>query len=305
MSLALVFSGQGNQHSAMLPWLDASKKSACITNLEHILGRDWRAQMHDSAWASTNNIAQPLITGVSLAAWEQLQPNLPTPAAIVGYSVGEIAAFSAAGVFDAAIAMRLSVQRAQFMDSAVEGLNTALLAVSHDTHGSFTQLCTRFNLELAIDISNQQYVLGGLSSAIDAAQVEASAQGLHCTRLDVRLASHTSWLANAVAPMRVAMDAFNFAKPRCALICNLHGTVERTAPALREALALQIAQPIAWGRCMDTLAERGISCVLEIGPGNALSRMLLARHPHIAARSVDEFQHVDAIVDWVNTELAR
>ncbi|MBS7781267.1 ACP S-malonyltransferase, partial [Acidovorax sp. CCYZU-2555] len=110
MSFALLFSGQGHQHPGMLPWL-ADDASVQATRAR--LGvADWRLALTDPAWAQRNDKAQVLLTGLSLAAWSQIAPLVAQPAAIAGYSVGELAAFSAAGVMDTPAALALAQQRA-------------------------------------------------------------------------------------------------------------------------------------------------------------------------------------------------
>ncbi|HMC16716.1 MAG TPA: ACP S-malonyltransferase, partial [Albitalea sp.] len=109
MSFALVFSGQGTQHPAMLPWLG---EDAIVRDMSTRLGTtDWRSALADPAWAECNANAQMMLTGLALSAWHQLAPTLPSPSAIAGYSVGELASFSAAGVFDARTALELARRR--------------------------------------------------------------------------------------------------------------------------------------------------------------------------------------------------
>ena len=91
MSVALLFPGQGTQHPAMLPWLEADDAAApVLARVAQAIGADWRAHAADTAWSQSNAIAQPLVTGVSIAAWCALAPGLPRVVAIAGYSVGEI-----------------------------------------------------------------------------------------------------------------------------------------------------------------------------------------------------------------------
>jgi [acyl-carrier-protein] S-malonyltransferase len=50
---------------------------------------------------------------------------------------------------------------------------------------------------------------------------------------------------------------------------------------------------------MEGIAARRVSCVLEIGPGQALARMWNERFPQIPARSADEFRSAAGIAAWV------
>ena len=68
---------------------------------------------------------------------------------------------------------------------------------------------------------------------------------------------------------------------------------------LRTALGAQIASTVQWQACMRTVAERGIACVLEVGPGNALARLWQVAHPEIPVRSVADFRNAAGAIDWV------
>jgi [acyl-carrier-protein] S-malonyltransferase len=304
MSLALLFPGQGIQHPAMLPWIDGGSQAANLLSLlERELGSDWRARLDDPAWATQNTVAQYLLTGLCLAAWQQLASRLPVPVAIAGYSVGELAAFCAAGVFEAGEAMRLARCRAIEMDLSVAGLDTGLLSViglrPHDT----SEICTRYGLAVAIRINDESVVLGGPCAALTAAEQAAVRSGAHCSRLQVRLASHTPWMASAAQAFARTIEPMLFKAPRAHLVANLTGGSVREVCQLKQALSGQIASTVQWDRCMETLAERRVRCVLEVGPGQSLSRMWNARYPDVPARSVDDFQSGDAVVAWVSRML--
>jgi [acyl-carrier-protein] S-malonyltransferase len=306
MTLALLFPGQGTQHPGMLGWLDAEPAARPVLDLMAAdLGDSWRVQLADADWASGHAVAQVLLTGLGCAAWQCLAPRLPAPAVIAGYSVGELPAFCAAGVFDAATALALARDRAAAMQASVAGLETGLLAVSDATPERLEAACRRHALVMAIRIGCDRVVLGGLSSALEAAQAELEAAGAHGTRLAVRVASHTPWMAGAVPVLAQRLAALPFAPPRAALVCNLDGVAVRDPQALKAALAGQIASPVPWDRCMDAVAERRPRCVLEVGPGSTLARPWLERHPEVPARSVDEFRSPAAVAAWVTAMLAR
>jgi [acyl-carrier-protein] S-malonyltransferase len=103
---------------------------------------NWRSAVADARWTERNANAQMLLTGLALAAWHQISAALPAPIAIAGYSVGELAAFSAAGVFDAECALNLSGRRAELMDRCAEQAPGGMLAVAGLDGEAIDQLCT-------------------------------------------------------------------------------------------------------------------------------------------------------------------
>ena len=305
MSLGLLFPGQGTQHPAMLSWLEqVDPLPAALLQMASVLGDNWRKRLPDAAWSGDNRVAQSLLTGISLAAWQVLAPLLPAPTAVAGYSVGELAAFSAAGVFSAELALGLAAQRAATMAACVAGVDTGLLALSGAPAGWADSLCQRLGLALAIRLGEDRCIVGGPAVALVAAERAAAAAGIHSNRLAVALASHTPWLAPGVAVLAERLAGVPFARPQTVLVCNFTGTALRREGELRQALAGQIARTVPWDRCMDTLAERGVRCVLEVGPGNSLSRLWQGRHPTIPARSADEFGSPQAAANWVRAALA-
>ena len=290
MSYGLLFSGQGTQQPGMLPWLDAHPASQPLLRaLDAALGQPWRAALADATLRSRNATAQPLIVGTALAAWAALQAQLDTaPQAVAGYSVGELAAYACAGVFDARTALALAVQRAAQMDAAVAGRDTGLLSVSGLS--AATVLQAHPALDCAIAIGAEQGIYAGEVAVLDACAPHLTAQGALCRRLEVRVASHSRWMASAANAFAAHVADMPFARPQAALVLNASAASSRDPHTLRQALAHQIDHTVQWAASMDTLAEQGLDCVLEIGAGSTLAKMWNQRHPHIPARALDEFR---------------
>jgi len=278
MGLALLFPGQGAQHAHMLPWLDAQPEAmASLAALSAHLGRPWREGLGDPAWLHANRVAQLLLTGVGIAAWQVLAARLPRPVAVAGYSVGELAAFAVAGVFDAGAALDLAAARAQAMTDSVGGRPTGLMAVQ-GAH-ALSLAGPEADLSVAIRIGAQRVIVGGPAEVLDDAARRWSGAGLRCTRLP--------------------MAAVTLHPARSPVVCNFTGGTSRSLAVLAPALAGQIASTVRWDDCMDSIAERGVHCVLEVGPGTTLAAMWRERHPHLPVRSVDEFQGPEGVLRWV------
>ena len=297
MSLALLFPGQGVQNPDMLAWVDAEPLAQpALAALARHLGHDWRERLADTGWATANRHAQPLLTGLSLAAWACLAPRLPRPDAVLGYSVGELPAASAAGAFDVDEALDLARLRAAAMDAA-SSEPAGLIAV----HGPVDE---RFGLDLAIDLSPDRAILGGSLDQIASATPALLARGAEVKPLAIRVASHTLHMAPAVAAFESSLTSRRWRPLASAFIANLDGAELRRPHALKQALAGQIAHTVQWRRAMATLAERRPRCVLEVGPGTTLSRLWAAEHPDVPVRSVDEFRSGEAVWAWTLRALA-
>lgn len=300
-SLGLLFSGQGTQHPGMLPWLDESPAHPLAARF----GAGWRERLADPAWASAGTNAQPLLTTAALAAWRALADELPPPVVVAGYSVGELPAFAVAGVITDGDALRLSLARAEAMDLATAGRPGGLLAVSGPARPRVEAIAASHGLHVAIRLSFDQHLVGGAAGPLARAEADFAAEVARCTLLPIPVPSHTPLMASAARAMEGLLAATPFQRPRCALVCNASGGVLRAPDELRQALAAQVARTIPWDDCLEAVHERGVRCVLEIGPGSALSRTWNARFADVPARSVDEFTTRGAILSWVRARLAR
>ena len=302
MSFALLFSGQGHQHPAMLPWL---ADDAIVREMRARLGiEDWRCALADPAWAERNDNAQTLLTGLALAAWNQLAPLVAQPAAIAGYSVGELAAFSAAGVLEPEATLALAQRRAEAMDACAAQAPGGLLAVTGLSRPRLEQLCVQTGLALAIRNGPESVILGGPSAALAQAERIALLDGAQCTRLRVNVASHTLWMREAAVSFARTLEGVAFHAPQVALFSNAADRI-RDAASARRALAAQIATTVRWDECMDNVIARQIRCVLEVGPGQALARMWNQRYPSVPARACDDFRSAAAIAAWLTRHADR
>jgi [acyl-carrier-protein] S-malonyltransferase len=86
------------------------------------------------------------------------------------------------------------------------------------------------------------------------------------------------------------------------LLAGVSAATVHDAAQAAELLARQTTTTIRWTDCLDAMLEARIDVALELGPGNALTRMLRERHPGIACRSVADFRSVKGIVAWVEAQ---
>ncbi|HCA16364.1 MAG TPA: MdcH [Alcaligenes faecalis] len=305
MKIALLFSGQGMQHAEMLPWITPAHP-LLLQMQEQLHVPDWRAAMRDANWASTNANAQVVLTACALAVWQELQEHIPalqapaqTLVAVAGYSIGELAAASVAGVLSASDTVKLAGLRAALMDQAGAGQDSGMLAISGVSIRTIEQWCEAQGAALAIRNGPDSAVCAGPRSKLAALEKFAQEQGARCTPLAVNIASHTHWMSSAAQAFQEHLEQSKLSTPRLPWPTNAGVWVHNAATAA-QALSAQMMLTMQWDSCMEQIEERQPNLVLEIGPGRSLATMWNQRYPEIPARSVDEFQTLDGLQRWLS-----
>ncbi|MGA9666517.1 MAG: acyltransferase domain-containing protein [Gallionella sp.] len=300
MSLAILCSGQGAQHPAMLDMIADHPAAAAVIKAGEagivFRLRDVLAQRDEMF---RNAIAQPLICLAQLALWTALRQDAPKPAAFCGYSVGELGAYACAGALDAVELARIAAARAALMDQAAAAVHGGMLAVQGLRRGEVDRLCAGQRAWIAIAIGAEEFIIGGEDAALAKVGEQFSEHGGKLTPLKVGLASHTPLLADAVQPFRALLRASSLAAPATPVVAGIDASWVVRRDAAIEKLALQLDQTIEWANCLDMLYERGCRVFLELGPGRALARMTQARFADVDARSVDDFRSLEGVCSWL------
>lgn len=301
MSLAILCSGQGAQHPAMLDMIaDHPAAAEVISSGEAELGFDLRAALKQGDEIFLNAIAQPLICLAQLALWTALRQDAPQPAAFCGYSVGELGAYACAGALDAAELARIAAARAALMDQAAATQPGGMLALQGLRRDEVASLCEGHRAWIAIAIGAEEFVIGGEDAALLQLSAVFAERGAKLIRLKVGLASHTALLSDAVPPFRAELIASSLTDPATPVVAGIDAAwVVRRDTAI-EKLAQQLDRTIEWSGCLDMLYERGCRVFLELGPGRALARMAQSRFADADARSVEDFRSLHGVSVWLS-----
>ncbi|HIE1461825.1 TPA: malonate decarboxylase subunit epsilon [Stenotrophomonas maltophilia] len=304
MSLALLCPGQGAQHAAMFERVrDLAAARPVLDATSELLGRDvFAAAAADDRFDNVR--AQPLLCAASLAHWQGLREVLPTPTVIAGYSIGELAAHAIAGGVDAATCLALAAQRALLMDSASPA-DAGLQAVLGLERHVLQPLCDLHGAHVAIANGQDHFIVGGTHASLQRLADAARPQGADIRPLPVHVPAHTPLLTAAVAPFAAALDASPLQAPRLPLLAGIDARPVRDRATAVHTLSAQLAQTIEWAQVMRQAFERGARVFLQLGPGNALARMVAPAYPCCEVRAVEEFQSLEGAAAWVRSALER
>jgi [acyl-carrier-protein] S-malonyltransferase len=119
-----------------------------------------------------------------------------------------------------------------------------------------------------------QTVIAGSKAAVEKACEVLKANGAkRALPLPVSAPFHSSLMKPAADKLRERLAATVFAAPQIPVLNNIDVAVEVDADRIREALYRQAFGPVRWVECVQAIKARGITTLVECGPGKVLAGM--------------------------------
>lgn len=308
-SLAFVFPGQGSQSLGMLADLAATHVSvrASFDEASEGAGVDLWALSQDGPeeQLQQTEFTQPALLAASVAAWRlwQARGGLP-PSALAGHSLGEYSALVAAGAIDLRDAAKLVRLRGQLMQAAVPVGAGAMVAVLGAEDAVVEAACVDAAQGGIVVPANYntpgQVVIGGESAAVERTVALLAERGVRKTvKLAVSVPSHTPLMREASHRLAEALGTVVWRSPAIPVVQNVDGRVHGDVETIVEALVRQLHQPVRWTRCVQTLAAMSITCLVECGPGKALTGMAKRIDKGLEAKAIGSAADFDAaLAEW-------
>ncbi len=275
MSIAWVFPGQGSQKKGMADHilnLPGAKERFDLAS--NIIGRDLLAICRGEGLEAktlsdindTRN-TQPALFLIESILIDELRRQGNTPSLMAGHSLGELVALYAAEVIDAESALSLLFHRSELMAAAGGGSMTAVLGFDRAELESLVS--NTEGVVIANDNSDSQIVLSGTPEAVNTVSSQ-----LTCKRaipLAVSGAFHSPLMKKASKSFAEKLDQVAFNNAKVPLLSNSDPTPSCEAEILKKRLKQQMTTGVRWRETMSMMMERGITSLIEIGPGNVLS----------------------------------
>lgn len=233
---------------------------------------------------TTNTQPVMLVAGVAAyRAW--MAETGAAPAVLAGHSLGEYSALVASGVLSLAQAAPLVRFRAQAMQEAVPVGVGAMAAILGMEAAKVIEGCAEavrtFGLGTAevVEAVNfndpMQTVIAGSKAAVEKACEVLKANGAkRALPLPVSAPFHSSLMKPAADKLQEKLAATAFAAPQIPVINNIEVAVEADPDRIRAALYEQAFGPVRWVECVQAIKARGVSTIVECGPGKVLAGMV-------------------------------
>lgn len=259
------------------PWLELPGAADQIASWSTASGLDLgRLGTTASAEEITDTaVTQPLVVAATLLAHQELNrrgvfANAGQELLVAGHSVGEIAAYSIAGVISADDAVALAATRGAEMAKACANEPTGMAAVLGGDESDVLARLEQLDLVAANRNAAGQIVAAGRLTALEKLAEDPPAKA-RVRALGVAGAFHTEFMEPALDGYAAAAEKVATAEPTATLLSNRDGKPVSSATDAIEKLVDQLTRPVRWDLCTETLRQHNLTAIVEFPPAGTLT----------------------------------
>ncbi|MCH2351140.1 MAG: ACP S-malonyltransferase [Pseudomonadales bacterium] len=296
MTIGFVFPGQGAQTVGMLADISAldARFKPRIEEASDAVGFDLAGLISDGPDERLNQteVTQPAVLAVSVALYEVwIGQKGRTPDFMAGHSLGEYSALVASGAMNFRDAVKLVHERGKLMQKAVPLGTGAMAAIIGLDLDEVSALCdkTKGIVSPANINSAEQIVIAGEADAVDAMATACKEAGAkRALKLDVSVPSHCELMVSASDEVQLLLEQTEFRVPVIPVIHNVDGEIAEDVAGIVNKLTLQLSNPVRWSLCIQKMIEKGVTDVIECGPGKVLLGLMRRIDRSVNAKAIGE-----------------
>jgi [acyl-carrier-protein] S-malonyltransferase len=303
--LAFTFPGQGSQKPNMGAAWTEHPSWELVLDASDVIGRDVAKLLLD---ADADELKAPRNTQLatfmmSMVVLDAVERVGLTPSLAAGHSLGEYTALTATGALSFEDGARIVSERGEAMQFAADerpGSMTALLGISDDDADA---ACRRADGDVWVANYNApgQVVIAGEASALERAAVAAKDLGAkRAMPLPVGGAFHTPYMAPARDRLREVIASAALLAPEVPVIANIDARPHDNPADWTSLLTAQLVSPVRWRQSVLTMADAGITTLLELGPGGVLTGLAKRIVPDVRAFSIAVPDDIDRLLEQLN-----
>ena len=298
--LIIVAPGQGAQSPGFLsPWLEVPGIEERLDWFSAVCGLDLvtHGTTSDADTIRDTAVAQPLLVASGLLAALALFPHpgdaFNVVGAVAGHSVGEITAAAGAGVITAEAALVFVRERGQAMAQASAATPTGMTAVLGGDPDEVDATLNRHGLTAANRNAAGQVVAAGTLDQLAALASDPPPKA-RLRPLSVAGAFHTAHMAPAVEHLAHYATSVSTHDPRTRLISNRDGEVVHDGREVLSRIVSQVSTPVRWDLCLRTMADLGVTALIEVPPAGTLTAIAKRELPGVQTLALKTPSDLDA-----------
>ncbi len=307
--IAFLFSGQGAQYPGMGKSLYEKNTAAKYTfEQADAIRPGTSAQCFEGAKEELSQTVntQPCLYCVDLAAAEALRDEGIVPDAVAGFSLGEIAALTFAGVFTRQDGFSFVCKRGQHMSDATQKTGGSMAAVLKLTNEKVNELAAPYDKVFPVNYNCPgQVSVAGEKEQLDAFCGDCKAAGARVVPLAVSGAFHSPFMDEAAAALAEELKSIPVQKAVVPVYSNASAELyPDDAQGIRAAIATQVNHPVQWQAILEKLHADGFDTFIECGAGKTLAGLVKKTLKGVNIYNVEDADGLKAVVDALKAEAA-
>lgn len=288
--VAFVYSGQGDQYPGMGKELAEQYPVAaqvfdqCDALRSGTSGQCFSGTAEELQETKTT---QPCLYAMEMAATAALLDCGIHPDAVAGFSLGELSAATASGIFGLETGFQLVCRRGELMQTASEQTDTSMVAVLRLTAEQVQTLCSQYPDIYPVNYNCPgQITVSGLSVQMPAFSKAVREAGGRTIPLKVKGAFHSPFMRKAADAFAEELSKVELQEQNIPLYSDMTAQVYTENAA--ELLSKQICNPVQWELLVRNMIADGVDTFIEVGPGETLTNMIRKIDPSVSAQTFTE-----------------
>lgn len=301
--VAFVFPGQGTQYVGMGKDLyeKSPKAKEVLDKMFRSLDFDLKSVMFEGTAEDLKQTkyTQPAIVALSLSLLELVKEKGIKADYVAGHSVGEYAAYGAAGILSLEEAIRLTAARGQIMNDVSEKVNGTMAAVLGLSAENIQEVL--FRIEGVVEAVNfnepNQTVIAGEKAAVEAACLALKEAGARrALPLAVSGPFHSSLMKEAGEKLKEEAGKYHFNMTEIKLVANTTADILNSVEEVKEEIYHQSFGPVYWVKTIEYLVTAGVDTIYEIGPGKVLSGLIKKINKEITVKNIETLEQIENLM---------
>ena len=271
--IAFVFAGQGSQKPGMGRVL--YKKSPMAKSIFDMAGDEIKSLCFEGSQEELNETknAQPCIYTVGLAMAAHLNEQNITPAAVAGFSLGEVSAIVYAGVMDFNTGLEFVKYRAKCMAKAAIKNPGGMVAVLKLKAKEVEEICKQTGTwAVNYNCDSQTVVAYRRGDYLEQLHEMVKSAGGRIVLLATSGAFHSPLMDSAKLEVEVYLKSMDLENEKIPIFSNVTG--EPYGENKKDLLARQINSPVLWQKTIENMLALGYDTFYEVGPGEVLTGLI-------------------------------
>ncbi|MFO0946589.1 MAG: SDR family NAD(P)-dependent oxidoreductase [Planctomycetota bacterium] len=280
--IAFLFTGQGELYPGICTALYECHATfrATIDLCDQVVRQSFGWSLVDILKSSKSNgthsateYAQPLLFAIQVSLAQMWQEWGVRPSALLGHSVGEMAAACVSGVFSIEDGIRLVATRGRLMQELPSGGGMVAILKNVAEVDKYLIDHSKDLVIAGINAPNNTVVAGNKESLATLTK-ELQRDGMDVIPLRVTHAFHSPLMEPILSRLTAFAETIEHKPPTIPLVSNLTGSWhDMNCPPRPEYWAMHARHCVRFADGANELLHHGHDLLLEIGPGSTLTRL--------------------------------